>query len=397
VRIVYFDCFSGAAGDMILGALVDAGVPLEEIRGAVSALGLTGWSVDVQSVNKSGVRATKAVVSATGWAGPRTFPELARVIEESPLDGRVRTRATAALSLIAEAEARVHGVSIEEVHLHEVGAADTLIDVVGSAAALEHLSPAHVVVGPIAAGSGTIETDHGTLPSPAPAVVEILTGAVVYAREGHELITPTGAAILASAADEFAALPPLRLRAVGYGAGDADLSHPNVLRVLVGDAVADPSEATEGAVLIETNLDDQPPELIPNVLDKLLAAGAQDAWVTPITMKKGRPAFTLSALVSPDHKDDVTEILFRHTTTLGLRTTAVGKHALDREWFDVSVLGHTVRIKVGMLRGEAVTYAPEFEDVQKVAEATALPQKDVYAEAVKAARILAAGDRADRL
>jgi pyridinium-3,5-bisthiocarboxylic acid mononucleotide nickel chelatase len=391
VRVVYFDCFSGAAGDMILGALVDAGVPQEDVRSAVAALGLSGWSLDVRTVTKRGVRASKAVVGVSGWSGPRTFPELLEVIENSSLEQRVRRRAVAALRLLAESEARVHDVSVDAVHLHEAGAADALIDIAGSAAALEHFAPANVVVGPIATGVGSIETKHGILPAPAPAVTELLTGAMMYGKGDRELVTPTGAAILASAADEFGSLPPMRLTSVGYGAGDAELPHPNVLRVLVGDAAAEP-DATEEAVLIETNIDDQSPELIPHVIDKLIAAGAHDAWVTPITMKKGRPAFILSALVSPDGRDDVAEVLFRQTSTLGVRTTGVNRHVLDREWFDVSVMGHAVRIKVGKLREEVVTFAPEYEDVMKIAEVTGAPPKDVYAEAVKAARSASDGE-----
>ncbi|HEX2049770.1 MAG TPA: nickel pincer cofactor biosynthesis protein LarC [Actinomycetota bacterium] len=386
MTILYFDCFSGAAGDMILGALLDAGVPLDVVRRAVDGLGVDGWQLDATTVRKGPLRATKAVVTvrdARDTSG-RTYRELADTVASARLDDAVRARALDVFRVLAEAEARVHGVALGDVHLHEAGALDALVDVVGASAALAHLAPARVVVSPVATGTGTIETEHGPLPLPAPAAAEILTGAVLYGRGERELVTPTGAAILASAADEFGPLPRMRVRAIGYGAGDAELDHPNVVRVLVGDD--DRASGADDAHVVEANLDDHHPETIPVVIDELLAAGAQDAWATPIVMKKGRPALTLSALVAPEHADDVVELMFRHTTTLGVRRVTVHKDALERSFFDVDVFGQRVRVKVGWLRGDAVTRSPEHDDVVAAARATGRTVKDVHAEAVRRAQ-----------
>lgn len=392
MTILYFDCFSGAAGDMILGALIDAGVPVDVVRGAVEGLGVDGWALDVATVRKGPLRATKAIVTvrdARGTSG-RTYRELADTVSNARLDEPVRERALDVFRVLAEAEARVHGVALGDVHLHEAGALDALVDVVGASAALAHLAPERIVVSAVATGTGTIETDHGPLPLPAPAATEILKGAVLYGRGERELVTPTGAAILASAADEFGTLPRMRVRAIGYGAGDAELSHPNVVRVLVGDG----ADGGGDAHVVEANLDDHHPETVPVVIDELLAAGAQDAWATPIVMKKGRPALTLSALVAPERADDVAELMFRHTTTLGVRRVTVRKDALDRSFFDVDVYGHRVRVKVGWLRGEPVTRSPEHDDVVAAARATGRTVKDVHAQAVRRAHAYDLGPEA---
>jgi uncharacterized protein (TIGR00299 family) protein len=303
----------------------------------------------------------------------------------------VEERVRRAFDILARAEARVHGVPLEQVHFHEVGAHDAIVDIVGSAAALESLAPDEVITSSIPTGRGFVDSAGGTLPVPAPAVTEILRGATLYERGDAELVTPTGAALLAAFTDRFDAMPPLELEATGYGAGKHDTGRePNVLRVLVG-RVVEPALTAPTAILIETNIDDMSPELLPYVIDSLLVAGAQDAWLTSIVMKKGRPAFTLSVLVGRAEIDRVLDVVYRETTTLGVRVREVAKDELAREWIEVSVSGQPVRVKVGRWGGEIVTLAPEYDDAARTARATGLPVKEVYAEATRLARAATVG------
>jgi pyridinium-3,5-bisthiocarboxylic acid mononucleotide nickel chelatase len=276
-------------------------------------------------------------------------------------------------------------VARDTAHFHEVGADDAILDVVASFAALADLGVDRVITSPIATGiTGTTITSHGPIPIPAPATAELLaaTGATLFTRGTDELITPTGAAILAAASHRFGELPPVRIERVGYGAGAKELQHPNLLRAVVGSRPG--SLPPADAVLIETNLDDFSPELLPHVLDALLAAGAHDAWVTPVVMKKGRPGFVLSVLGPPDRHEALVEIVFRQTTTLGLRTTPVVREVLDRGWMEVQVEGHPVRVKLGRRGGNITTAAPEHDDAAAAARATGLPLKAVYERALQA-------------
>jgi uncharacterized protein (TIGR00299 family) protein len=384
MNVVYFDCFSGAAGDMILGALLDAGAPVEDVRAGLDKLGMDGWSLTPGDVERGALRATKVEVDGSGPA--RTYRDIASMIDAADLAERPKGWALAAFRWLAEAEGRVHGVSIDDVVLHEVGALDAIVDIVGSCLALEHFAPGRVVCSPLPIGRGTIRSDHGLIPLPAPAVVEILAarGIPTYQRGGDELVTPTGAAIVAATADSFGDIPEMTLFGVGYGAGDRDTELPNVVRVLVGEA-ADRTGA-ESAVLVETNVDDMSPELIPHVLEAMLEAGAFDAWYSPIAMKKGRPGLTLSALVPVERRDALLDALFRETTTLGVRLSTVAREVLDRSFIEVEVEGLPVRVKVGRREGEVVTTSPEFEDARTVAHKTGLPLKQIYALAQEEAR-----------
>ena len=384
MTVLYFDCFSGASGDMILGALVDAGVPLEVVQRAVTGLGIEGWSLTETVVTRGGLRATRIKVTGEDDQPSRSWRDIQVVIQGGSLDPAVEARAMAAFALLAEAEGRVHGVAVQDVHFHEVGAIDALVDIVGSCAAIEHLGPERVVTSAVATGTGTVETEHGTLPLPAPAVAELLRGVPVASHGDQELITPTGAALLKAFTSEFGELPAMTLRAVGYGAGRREGTRPNVLRVFVGDEVVQHPD-TEGSLLIEANIDDMIPELFPHAIDALIAAGAHDAWVTPIVMKKGRPAFTLSVLGGAKNKDRLLDVVFRETTTFGVRMTPVDKQVLDREWVEVEVEGHTMRVKLARRAGEVVTVSPEFADASVVARATGLALKDVYRKATDAA------------
>lgn len=383
MKIVYLDCFCGIAGDMLLAALIDAGAPATEVQAILDHLSLPGWELNLRTVTKAGIRATKATVDLTDGGAPRSYREIRTLLERADLPQRVGEPALSAFEILATAEAAVHGVPLEEIHLHEAGAVDAIVDIVGSCAALSLLDSERVHTSPLPLGSGVIEAAHGALPVPAPAVVEILRGVPIRGGGEGELVTPTGAALAKALTDEFGAMPAMKLKTVGYGAGDREGRLPNVLRVLVGEAEA--VERTEEK-LIETNLDDMTPELIPYVVDALLTAGARDAWTTPIVMKRGRPALTLSILVGEGDFDLVLDVLYRETTTLGARISAVSKDALDRSWVEVEVEGQGVRVKLGARGGEITTASVEYADAARAARATGLPLKEVYRRALLAAR-----------
>ena len=387
MTILYFDCFSGAAGDMILGALLDAGSPEGAVRERLDTLGLLGWDMNVERVDRAGIAATKVTFAISNDLQSRSYRDIVTIVERARIDEPAKRRALDAFRILAAAEGRVHGVSPDDVHFHEAGSLDAILDVVASAIAIEHFMPAHVVASAIATGTCTVEMAHGTFPLPAPAVVEILAGrgATVYGRGSRELITPTGAAILAASADEFASLPAMQLKATGYGAGSQQDVTSNVLRVLVG--VASEDQPT-GTYVLEANVDDATPEVLAHAASTLLDAGAQDAWIAPIVMKKGRPAFTLSALVDGARQERVTEIFFAETSTLGVRTYEVTKQALDRSYIETDIEGHPVRIKVGRRGDRVVTAAPEYEDAAAAARATGIPLREIYDRALAQARSL---------
>ena len=391
MRGAYFDCSSGASGDMLLGALVGAGADETHIRAALESLPIDNWMVTFEQVVKAGLAATKArVVIAEDRR--RTYGEIVELLQRAALTDGTRSRALATFECLADAESTVHGTTRDETHFHEVGSTDALIDIVGCAAAIESLGLERVTVSTIATGTGTVTTEHGEYPLPAPAAIEILRtrGATLFGRGTKELITPTGAAILATAADEFDTMPKLQMDTVGYGAGDADLDWPNVVRVLIGRESPVQTD-TNGALIIEANIDDMSPELFPHAIEQLLAAGAHDAWVTPIVMKKGRPAFTLAALCSQENEAAVIDVFFQETTTLGLRTTPVGKHVLEREWVETSVEGQSVRVKVGRSNGEITTIAPEHDDAARAATDLGIPLRVVYERSIEEARRVLAG------
>lgn len=384
MTLVYFDCISGAAGDMLLGALIDAGASEDAVRGALNGLGLEGWELHLATVNKAGLRATQATVSVDDDKTSRTHATIRDLIRDSGLAPQVRERALQTFRVLAGAEARIHDSHPDDVHFHEVGGLDALIDIVGCCAAIEDLRPTRIVTSPLVTGRGWTDSAHGRIPVPAPATLEILRGAPIREMGDRELITPTGAALLATMSDSFGPLPPMRLDAIGYGAGTADLEHPNVTRVLVGEALD--QRADDGPWLIETNIDDMSPELVPHTIEALLRAGASDAWTTPIVMKKGRPAITLSILVADEAKERALDVLYRETTTFGARLQRVDKSAIEREWVEVEVEGQTVRVKIGRRGGEVVTVSPEYEDAARAARTTGLALREVFDRATAQAR-----------
>ena len=393
-RTAWVDASSGASGDMLLGALVGVGVPLGVLADAVDKVVPGEVTLAVEPVVRAGFAATRCHVEID--AGPdrsssaRTWRDVERLIGEAGLHEDVRSLAHDVFARLAEAEGRVHGMPAADVHFHEVGALDAIADVVGVCAAMVHLGLRTVVVSPVALGGGSVTTEHGRLPVPAPAVVELLRGLPSYGGPlDVELCTPTGAALLVTLADDWGPQPAMSVTHVGIGAGGRDPEgHANVLRMLVGRHEVSTRSTGGGPdpLLIETNVDDLDPRIWPVVITALLEAGASDAWLTPIVMKKGRPAHTLSVLVAADRADPVRRAIYRQTSTIGVREHHVGKDALDRELTTVSVDGHDVAVKVARLDGEVVNAQPEFDDVAAAATALGRSVKDVLAQASALAR-----------
>jgi hypothetical protein len=391
LTIAYFDCFAGIAGDMTIGALVDAGVPLEAITVPLGKLPMEPFEIEVTRVERLGIAANAVRVRAAETGLFRTYPSTRQVIAEADLPPRAKQVALDAYQRLAEAEAKVHGKDVVHVPFHELGSVDTIVDIVGAAIGLDVLGVDAVYASAVATGMGMIRTDHGVYPIPGPAVIELLKGAPLYSRGiPTELVTPTGAAILAATVKEFGDIPPMRIRSVGYGAGTRELEIPNVLRILIGEPAAqDSAFGPVPAIVLEANIDDMNPELYEYVLERLFAAGAVDAWTTPIVMKRGRPAVTLSVLCGPADESSVRDVIFRETTTLGLRRRPVEKWTLPREIMTVEVTGGTIRVKVAKDAARRVVgAAPEYADCVEVARSSGRPLKDVYAEAQAAARTL---------
>jgi hypothetical protein len=385
--IGWLDCGSGASGDMLLGALLDAGVPLRPIEDAVRAVAPEPITLRSEPVQRAGFAAIRARVVVQDSTTHRTWSDVRALLDKAELDATVRRHAAETFARLAAAEAAVHGSTPDQVHFHEVGALDAIADIVGVCAGFAHLRLEALHASPVAVGGGRVATAHGSLTVPAPAVVGLLRGIPSYGGPvDMELCTPTGAALLAEWVTAWGPQPPMVGRAVGAGAGSRDAAgHVNLLRLVLGDADG-PVEQTQ--LLLETNVDDLDPRLWPPVLARLLDAGAVDAWLTPILMKKGRPAHTLSVLTDPGRAAGVREVLFRETSTIGLREQRIGKHSLERRETAIDVAGRTVRVKLAVHGGAVVNAQPEYEDVAAVAAATGDSVKSVLAHAIARARAL---------
>ena len=433
-RALWLDPGFGASGDMLLGTLLGLGAPLDAVRADVAGLGVTGWSIDVEPVLRAGIAATRAVVVTDvaddrpdhdhaghdhdhaghdhdhdhtaglgherAHAEHRAWSTIDRLLAQAALPERVKAGARATFELLGRVEAGIHGVTIDEVHFHEVGALDAIVDIVGAWSALHHLGIDEVASGPVGIGNGVIQAAHGRLPAPAPATVELLAGAAAIrpVEWASETVTPTGAALLRTMVARWGPVPAGRLVAFSRGAGGRNpATHPNVLGALLveaDDAPAggvprggEPAAAgagglsarprTEAALVLATNLDDVTPELLGHLIARLLDAGADDAWVVPIGMKKNRPGHELRVLCRPDRADGLEGVIFAETGTLGLRRELVAKQVLERSWRTVTVRGHEIRVKLGPHGAKA-----EHDDVAAVSRATGLPLRLVAAEAV---------------
>lgn len=413
MKTLYFDCFAGAAGDMILGALIDAGVPLAELQQALGTLGVDGVSVSADRVLKTGVSATKFRVHEPASAPlelRRGKPELAArgsgppdavadhrhyhlkhifaAIEKSALSSTARARAVRMFERLAEAEAAIHGTTLEKVHLHEVGAVDSIIDIVGTVFAMEWLGAARVVVSPVNVGGGMVTTAHGVFPVPAPATVRLLGPAPLYSSGVQmELLTPTGALILTEYAQAFGPMPAMRVERVGYGAGDRELPEtPNVVRVFVGEADGahdrDVPQATVAVMACE--IDDMNPQIFGVLMDRLYQAGALEVYYQPVQMKKNRPGTLMTIVARPDQRELLADLVFRETTTIGIRYQLMARLCLERELVPVETPLGVVRFKVARRDGQVINAQPEFDDMARIAAERGLPVKVVQAAATKA-------------
>ena len=368
--IAYFDCFAGAAGDMIVAALLDAGVGIDELRKHLATLELPSCTVRAERATRRGIAGTRFVVEADEPDPPhRTLADILAILQRADLPGRAAQQAAAVFTRLARAEAKVHGTTVDHVHFHEVGAADSLIDIVGACAALELAGVQAVSCSPLPLGRGTVQCAHGTIPLPAPATVELLRGfPVVQTGIEQELTTPTAAALLTVLAGSFGPPPPMALSAVGYGAGSRDEGPlPNLLRVMIGESAE--VGTADSVVELSANLDDCSGEVIGATIEKLLAAGCFDAWAAPIVMKKSRPAWMLSVLCRPRDADEAERIIFRETTTFGVRRRPCSRSKLARSHETVETPYGPVRVKVGRRDGAVACASPEFEDCAAAAEA----------------------------
>lgn len=382
MSIAYFDCFCGAGGDMIVASLIDAGASADVLREGLGSLGLGGYALSIESVNKQGFAATRFHVELKEHAQQphRHLKQVVEILENSGLPGSAKTRATRIFERLAQAEAKVHGTTVEKVHFHEVGAVDAIVDVVGAMLAMDQFGVERLICSPIPTGSGTITCDHGVMPIPAPATAELLKGVPIAAcDEPGELVTPTGAAILTTLASEFGPLPAMTVDSIGYGAGTREgRMRPNVLRVLIGQATRDGD--TDEIAVLETNLDDSSPEVVGHCLERLLTEGALDVYAVPIHMKKSRTGVVLTVLCEPGRVEAMQRLLFAETTTFGVRRHNVARVKMRRRHVTVNTPFGDIRMKVGEREG-VVTASPEFGDCQAAARKHDVPLREVIAAA----------------
>jgi pyridinium-3,5-bisthiocarboxylic acid mononucleotide nickel chelatase len=400
MRTLYFDCFAGASGDMILGALVAAGADARALQAQLALLDVAGFEISFETVDRSGISATHAVVRTADEKQHRHLSAILKIIANSRLSDTVKARASRIFERLGEAEARVHNVPVEQIHFHEVGALDAIVDVVGACVGFELLGIERFISSPLHVGSGTVEMAHGRFPVPPPAVVELLRGVPVYATDiKGELVTPTGAAIISTAcAGEYGALPPMRVAASGYGAGTRQYKDfPNALRVLIGetnDAQAasdnDAQAASEKLFMIETNLDDASPQIVGYAMERAFALGALDCFFTPVQMKKNRPGVVISILCRAAGREALTRMLFEETTTLGVRSYEVERRALAREFVGVETEFGAINVKVARrIDGSLSNVAPEYEDCRAAAARAGVPLHVVETAARAAAHAAA--------
>lgn len=388
MKTAYFDCFSGISGDMVLGALVDAGCELARIEAELRRIELPGWQIRAEKVKRGALAATQVRVEAGEHPHHRSLSTILGFIDRAGLAPRAADRAKCIFQRLGDAEARVHNVPVEKIHFHEVGAVDSIVDIVGACIGFELLGLDDFACSALNVGGGSVQTQHGLLPVPAPATVELLRGAPVYSTGiDRELVTPTGAAIVATLATQFGPFPALTATAIGYGAGAADLQgQPNVLRLILGEraeqAVAAGEE--ESLAVLEANLDDMSPQIYGYFIERALAEGALDVFFTPVQMKKNRPGQLLTVLCAPAAADRLTDLIFRETTTIGVRSSMARRRCLARESVSVETPHGAVRVKVSRLNGHVLNAAPEYEDCHRIAAERGVPLKQVIAEAALA-------------
>jgi uncharacterized protein (TIGR00299 family) protein len=386
MKLAYFDCFSGISGDMTLGALLDAGCDIEQLRAELLGLQVPGWELSAEKVWKNGMAATHARVKTEDQQKHRSLSTILQILRDSKLASSVRDRASAIFQKLGEAEARVHHAPLEKIHFHEVGAVDAIVDIVGACIGFHALGIEKFVCSPLNVGGGTAKMAHGVLPVPAPATANLLQGKPTYSNGvQRELVTPTGAAIVATLCDSFGPQPPMTVSAIGYGAGAADLEgQPNVLRLMVGEAAEKTVPGYDQEItVIEANLDDMNPQIYGYFQEKALAAGAVDVFTTPVQMKKNRPGTLLTVLCQPADAQALMLLIFAETTTFGVRTYSAQRRVLPREFVKVTTSFGEVRVKLSRVNGRILHVSPEYDDCRKLAEEKNVPLQRVINEALR--------------
>jgi uncharacterized protein (TIGR00299 family) protein len=386
MKLAYFDCFSGISGDMTLGALVDAGCDIAHLRAELGGLQVAGWELSAEKVWKNGMAATYVKVKTEDQQKHRSLGAILEILQKSQLAAQVRERAAAIFQKLGEAEARVHDVPVEKIHFHEVGAVDAIVDIVGACIGFHALGIEKFACSALNVGGGTVKMAHGVLPVPAPATANLLQGKPTYSNGVlKELVTPTGAAIVATLCDSFGPQPAMTVSAIGYGAGAADLEgQPNVVRIMIGES-AEKTVAgfDEEIAVIEANLDDMNPQIYGYFLERALGAGALDVYTTPVQMKKNRPGTLLTVLCKPQDTNNLMSLIFAETTTFGARTYLAQRRTLPREFVNVATEFGEVRIKISRVNGRILHVAPEYDDCRKLAVEKNVPLQRVIAEAMR--------------
>ena len=379
MKVAYFDCHSGISGDMILGALIDAGVKLQAIRKGLASLELRGCELKSRRVKRGLFGGTKVdvVLSSKAHTHSRTFTDIEKLLKRSKLPKPVIEDSIEIFLRLGKAEAKVHRTKIDKVHFHEVGAVDSIVDIVGGVIGMQELNVGQVLASPLNTGEGTVECEHGVLPVPAPATLELLKGIPCYSSGiPYELTTPSGAAMIGFWAEAFQSLPLMKIQKSGYGAGSHVIqSHANLLRIIVGEAEG---KGSDKVVLVETNIDDMNPEFYDHIMEQLFSAGALDVFYTSVMMKKNRPAVKISVLVSPLKREAVSRILLTETSTFGIRFSEVDRIILDRQSIEVQTPYGKVAVKVGSMAGQMMHFSPEYEDCKQIARKKKVPVKTVY-------------------
>lgn len=390
LRIAYFDCFSGISGDMVLAALIDAGLDVNDLKKELQRIGLKNYEIKAKKTEKNHIACTEVKIKFKEKETSRNLDNINDLIEKSSLDSKVKEQSKKVFMRLAKVEAKVHNKKISEIRFHEGGAIDSILDTVGSVIGVKQLGIEKIYCSKLRLGSGFVRCAHGMLPVPSPATAELIKGLPVYSSSVEkELVTPTGAAIITTLAKEFGGMPLMKVEKVGYGAGKAELEHPNLLRVFIGET----TEAYEydSVKLIETNIDDMNPQVYDYVIEKLLKAGALDVYLTPIYMKKNRPATKLSILADINILNEVTQIIFDETTTLGVRISEVKRKKLSKETVKVKTKYGEIKVKIGKSGKTIKNIAPEYEECKKAAIRYSVPLKNVYREAKKGAERLVKG------
>ena len=390
MKLAYFDCSSGISGDMLLGALVDCGVSIEQIKAGLASLPIDGFEISEKRVNKSGLLCTQIEVLVQDKVKERRLAEIFAIVEESQIPEKVKQKSLGVFQRIGSVEAQIHGMDVEDIHLHELGGLDTIIDVVGAFLGLEILGIDKVYASPLPLATGHIQSAHGTIPLPAPATLALLAGVPIVGSElNYELVTPTGAAILTSLSPEFGIIPAMRLLRTGYGAGKMDLPIPNVLRLLLGEGIDKPQSTSpfqkEELVCLETNIDNMNPEIYAYLSERLFDSGALDVSLIPIYMKKNRPGTLVNVLCSEETSEKLIYVLFSETTTLGTRKYPISRFSVERHITQVSTPYGKVKVKFSKKSEKSWDYSPEYEDCRRLALKHRIPILEIYRAAENAA------------